>query len=90
MPVTIPVNTSDLTGLGVIAADFTFNYDPAVLSPLPADISVTAGTVSPGANVNANTSVSGSVVVSVFSAGAFAGAGTVVDLHMKVIGPIIL
>ncbi len=88
MPVTIPVNTSDLTGLGVIAADFTFNYDPAVLSPNPADISVTAGTVNPGAMVNANTSVSGSVVVSVFSAGAFAGAGTVVDLHMKVIGPI--
>ncbi len=86
--VTIPINTSDLTGLSVIAADLTFNYDPAVLSPLPADISVTAGTVNPGATVNANTSVSGSVVVSVFSAGAFAGAGTVVDLHMKVIGPI--
>ncbi len=88
VPVTIPVNTTDLTGLGVISADFTFNYDPAVLSPLPADISVSAGTVSPGAQINYNTATSGSVVVSVFDSTAFEGPGTLVDLHFKVIGPI--
>ncbi len=88
IPVTIPVNTSDLSGLGVISADLTFNYDPLVLSPMPADISVTAGTVSLAAQINYNASVPGSVVISVFSANPFIGAGTVVDLHMKVIGPI--
>ena len=88
VPVIIPVNTTDLSGLGVISADFTFNYDPAVLSPLPADISVTAGSTSPGAEVNYNTATAGTIVVSVFNALGLTGAGTVVDLHMKVIGPI--
>jgi hypothetical protein len=88
LDVTIPVNTSDLTGLGVLSADFTFDYDPAVISPLPADISVTAGSVSPGSEVHYNASVSGTIIVSVFNSSAFAGEGTLVDIHLKVIGPI--
>jgi Tol biopolymer transport system component len=88
LAVTVPVNTSDITGLGVLAADFTFNYDASVISPLPAYISVTAGSVSPGAVVNYNTATSGTIIVSVFSSSPFVGAGTVVELHLKVVGPI--
>ena len=88
VPVMIPVNSSDLTGLDVISADITFNYDPAVLSSLPADISVTSGSTSPGAEVNYNTTTAGTIVISVFNAVGFTGAGSVVDLNMKVIGPI--
>jgi hypothetical protein len=86
--VTIPINTADLTGLGVLSADVTFSYDPAVLSPAAADISITAGSVSSGAEVHYNASAAGTIVISVFSSDAFSGAGTVADLHMKVIGPI--
>ena len=88
VPVIIPVNTTDLSGLGVISADITFNYDPAVLSPLPANISVTAGSTSPGAEIHYNTPADGTVVISAINPTGFTGAGTVVDLHMKVIGPI--
>ena len=88
VPVTIPVNTTDLIGFGVIAADFTFNYDPSVLSPLPANISVTPGTTSPTAQVTYNPSTPGSIIISVFNPFGFTGAGTVVDINMKVIGPI--
>ncbi len=88
VPVTIPINTTDLTGLGVISADIVFNYDQTVLSPSPADISITAGAVSPGATVNYNPNTPGTVIISVFDTGAFTGAGAVADLHMKVIGPI--
>lgn len=86
VPVVIPVNTTNLSGLGVISADFTFQYDPAVLSPAAADISVTAGTVSPTGQITVNDTTPGVVVVSVFSTSHFSGAGTVVDLHFKVIG----
>ncbi len=86
--ITIPVNTGDLTGLGVLSADFTFNYDPSVLSPIPANISVTPGTVSPTAQITINATSGGTLIVSAFNTGEFSGAGTVVDLHFKVIGSV--
>jgi hypothetical protein len=88
VPVTISINTADLTGLGVLSADTTFSYDPAVLSPAAADISVTAGSVAQDAEVNYNASTAGTIVISVFSSTAFAGGGTVADLHMKVKGAV--
>src|SRR4029079_7762464 len=54
IPVNIPINTTDITGLGVISADITFNYNTSVLSPVPGDTTVTAGSVSPGATVTYN------------------------------------
>jgi hypothetical protein len=87
--VTIPVNTTTLTGLGVISADFVFNYDPAVLDPTPANITVTAGSVmTMSAVVTINKDVAGTIVVSVFDPNGFTGAGTVVNINMRVIGPI--
>jgi len=88
MPITIPINTTDLTGRGVLAADITFNYDPTVLSPAAGDISITAGSVSPGAEIHYNASPPGRIVISAFNTSEFTGAGTVVELHMKIIGPI--
>jgi hypothetical protein len=88
LAVIVPVNTSDLTGLGVMSADITFNYDASVISPSAADISVTAGSVSQGAQVMYDASTAGTILISVFGPPAFAGAGTVVELHLKVIGPI--
>ncbi len=84
--VSIPVNTTDLTTRGVIAADFTFNYNDTVLSGNPADISVTPGTLSPSAVILINTPASGSVVVSVYDTAGFSGAGPLVYLNMRVIG----
>ena len=88
VPVTIPINSTDLTGKGVIAADVTFTYNPAVLSPLPGDISITAGTTSPTAQITYNAATPGTIVISVFDSSVFSGEGTLVDLHMKIIGPI--
>ena len=88
IPINIPINTTDVTGLGVISADITFNYDTSVLSPVPADTTVTAGSVSPGATVTYNQPTPGTLLISVYNPTGFTGAGSVVDLHMKVIGPI--
>jgi hypothetical protein len=35
VPVTIPINTTDVTGRGIIAVDITFNFSPSVLSAAP-------------------------------------------------------
>lgn len=92
MTKTIPVNTSGLTGAGVIAAQFTFTYDPSVLSPLPADISVTPGAVLPTApnapQIDFNANTPGTIYVSVFGATPFSGAGSLVNINMKVIGAV--
>ena len=87
VPVNLPVTTTDLTGYGVISADFTFNYDPAVLSPAPADITVTAGGLSGSPQILVNKTTAGSVVVSYLDTGGISGAGTLVTIGMKVIGP---
>jgi len=58
------------------------------LSPLPANISITPGSVSPTAVVNYNLSAPGTILVSMFNSADFTGAGSVVDIHMRVIGPI--
>ncbi len=85
---TVPVNTTDLTGQGVIAADFTVTYDPAVLNP--ATINVTAGAAAaPGATITFNATVPGTIVISVYNGtvgGSFTGPGPLVNITADVIG----
>ncbi|MEO7539763.1 MAG: cohesin domain-containing protein, partial [Pyrinomonadaceae bacterium] len=54
----------------------------------PANISVTAGSISPGGQVTYNASVPGTIIVSMFNSTSFSGSGSVVDIHMKVIGSV--
>lgn len=88
------MNTTDVTGRNIISADFTFTYDPSVLSPNPSDISVTRGPVilhspdPPSSVITTNTSTPGTIIVSVFDPVFFAGSGAVVNINMRVIGQI--
>ncbi|MFT3743463.1 MAG: MBG domain-containing protein [Pyrinomonadaceae bacterium] len=103
--VTIPVNTTDLSpsldasvvpAPGILSAQFTMTYNPAVLSPNPADISVALGVVDAGSNTPiVNTSTPGTIVVSINSSSAFASApgtaddsGSIALITMKVIGSV--
>src|ERR1035437_1346958 len=89
IPISIPVDVNSLSGLGVFSADFTFNYDPTVLDPSTGNITVSAGTVlSPSAVVTINKNVAGSIVVSVYDTVAFTGAGTIVNINIRTIGPL--
>jgi hypothetical protein len=94
VPVSIPVNTTSLTGSDVISADFTFTYDSTVLDPNPANISVTPGPVilhPPAAQtavITYNANTPGTIIVSVFDRASFAGAGALVNINMRVIGQI--
>lgn len=95
VPITIPVNTDDMTGRGAISADFTFSYDDTLLQPAALN-TATAGTVAGAGSVvtyrtpttPVTPSPAGTIIVSVFSTAGFTGAGSLIDLHFNVIGPI--
>ncbi len=82
--VTVPVNTSDLTGSGVFSIDMQVAYDPAVLAPMAS--CVTLGPVAGSSSLTANCASSGTVIISLFQANAMSGSGVLVDLHFNVIG----
>ncbi|CAN5354054.1 hypothetical protein BH10ACI3_BH10ACI3_13960 [soil metagenome] len=97
IPITIPVNTTEMTGRGAISADFTFSYNDTTLSPfLDPAFPVTAGPAAgAGAVVTWRTpftpgtpSPAGTIIVGVTNAFGFSGSGSLVDLHFDVIGPI--
>lgn len=81
----IPVSVDDLTGLNVIAYQFTMNFDPSVLLPDSPYIS-TSGTLSSGSSwsVMANPNISGQITVGAFGSGALAGSGHLLKLIFKV------
>lgn len=88
---TIPVNTSEMTTRGAISADFTVNYNPAVLTP---DATPTfgvalgsVGTSNGGGRVLTVSNPSpGTLVISIFGTLEFQGSGPLVNLNFNVIG----
>lgn len=86
----IPVNTTDLTGRSVISADFTFNFDPAVITPAGPNFGVALGSVGTsnggGRTVTVSNPSSGTLVVSVFGSQPMTGSGAVVNITFNVIG----
>ncbi len=89
VPVTVPVNTSDVTGGNVISAQFKVTYDPAVITPIAgtdADV-VTAGAVlPPGTTIDINRATPGVISFSINGTTPFSGSGALVNLHMNVTG----
>lgn len=82
-PVSASVNVDDLTGRGVLSTDFTVTYDPTKLTYVSTDLgSVDAGATPP----TVNSGTPGILVVSIYSASPFTGAGTLATLHFTAIG----
>lgn len=86
--VTIPVMIGDTTGRQMTGAQFVFNYDPSILSPNPINISVTNGTVATAPLIAVNNVSPGVIQVSISTTSPFVGTGPLVNLNMKVVGPI--
>lgn len=83
-PVTAPVNVLDTTGQGLISADFTVTYNPAVVTFTSASIPV--GSPAVGSTLTVNSSTPGTLIISIFNDQPFAGAGTLVNLNFNAIG----
>jgi hypothetical protein len=83
--ITVPIVTGDATGKGVIAYDFTLDYDPEVLTP---DITSTwnSRTISGEWSVVVNTEKAGQLRVTAFSTSELSGSGVLLNLSFKAVG----
>ena len=82
--VTIPVLVPQAVDeFGIVAYQFQFTYNPAVLSAVSVD---TVGTLSAGWNVTPNFTTPGTVQIVAFNATAMAGSGTLINLVFNVVG----
>ncbi len=61
---TVPITTDSLTGRSIISYDYTFTYNPSVLTPLPTPYDTT-GTLSSGLEVHTNIPSPGTLVAPV-------------------------
>jgi hypothetical protein len=76
----VPLEVSDLTGLGVLSADVRLGFDPAVLQP----VAVSAGSVSTGCTLTANLSSAGAAALSIFCTVPRSGGGTLAIVRFRV------
>lgn len=88
---TMPVNTSNMTGLGAISADLTVNYNSAVLTPLAnPTFGVTLGAVGNsnggGRTLSVANPSAGTLVISVFGIAEMQGSGDLINLNFDVVG----
>jgi hypothetical protein len=81
-PVAASVNVDDTTGKALQSTDFTITYNPAVVTFGSASL----GTVTAGGVLNMNSSTPGTLVVSIFKATPFSGAGSMLDITFNAVG----
>lgn len=82
---TVPVNTFDTTGKGIISFDFALAYDASVLTPAATPYDTT-NTLSSSFTITVNNNSSGTLVVSGFGTAPLSGLGTLLNLKFDVIG----
>lgn len=81
-PVTASVNVDDTTGKALQSTDFTISYNPAVVTYSSASL----GPVTAGSVLNINSSTPGTLIVSIFRATPFSGAGSMLDITFNAVG----
>ncbi len=83
--VSIPLVVDDLTGLDVISFDYTYNYNPSVLTYTGFD---QTGTLSDGMVITINPSPPGTLVISGYVPYPLIGSGTLINLNFNTVGSI--
>lgn len=83
--VVVPINTTDVTGQGVLSFDTRVNYDPNVLTFIGTD---QAGTISAGMTVTVNSNTAGVLNISGYQTGNAAGAGVLLKLRFFAVGAV--
>ncbi len=83
--VLVPVNVSDLTGLGVISFQFKINFDEDIIDAIEVKTEGTLSSTS-GWSIIKNLGVEGQVTVGGFGTSDLAGSGTLVNIEYTVVG----
>ena len=83
--VTVPITTTDISGLNVISFDTSISYDPSIISSVSV---VTTGTISSSMTVTVNSLTPGTILISAYTPNPVAGTGTLIKLNFTAVGPI--
>ena len=93
VPLTVPVNVSDISGLGARSADFTINFDPDIVQPTGTAANnwgVALGSVGTsnggGRTLTVTRPAPGTLVLSIFGVNDMQGAGALVNLNFNIVG----
>ena len=79
----VPINISDVSGLGIISYDFTLTFDENVLNCTDAQLS---GTLSQNFSPTVNTATDGQVTIVAYGTTPLAGSGILLYLNFDVVG----
>ena len=79
----IPINISDVSGLGIISYDFTLTFDENVLDCTGAQLS---GTLSQNFSPTVNTATDGQVTIVAYGTTPLSGSGVLLYLNFNVVG----
>jgi fibronectin-binding autotransporter adhesin len=83
-PLTIPIQIGDTTGKGILAYDFTLEFDPDVIRPMLIPTDAT-GTLSQEWTIVHNTKTPGRIRLTAFSTAELTGRGTLLNLRFSMI-----
>ena len=78
--ITIPINVSDVTGLGIIAADVTLTFDADILTALDASL----GSVVPSGWLIYSYPTDGQIIIAMAGANPLSGSGSLVTIAFVV------
>jgi hypothetical protein len=82
--VSVPVNTSDVTGMGAVSATFVLNFDPGVMSLTGMTLGAVGTSNGGGRSLSYTVPSAGTLNISITGANPFAGAGALVNLNFNV------
>ncbi|MBK8466116.1 MAG: carboxypeptidase regulatory-like domain-containing protein [Chloracidobacterium sp.] len=86
VPVTVPVNISNVAGQGAVSASFTVNYTPGLITPSGVTFGPVGISNGGGRTLAYSNPVDGILNVSIFGGNEFQGSGTLVNLNFSVAG----
>ena len=83
-PISMPVNTSDVTGMGAVSATFTIVYDPGVMTITGIILGIVGNSNGGGRTLSFNSPTAGTLNISITGVNPFAGSGALVNLNFNV------
>jgi hypothetical protein len=82
----MPVNTSNVTGMGAVSATFSIDYNSSVLTLTNVTLGSVGTSNGGGRILSFNSPSAGTINVSITGTNQFVGSGALVDLHFNVVG----
>lgn len=84
VPISVPINTADMSGTGAVAASFSVTYAPGVIAFSGVTLGPVGNSNGGGRTLAFSNPTPGTINVSVFGGNEFIGSGALVNLNFNV------